>query len=315
MLNRIIGQYKGAEPGPLVIIFGAIHGNEPAGIHAIESVFRMLDVAADHDPLFTVSGKIIGLIGNLRALATGQRFLEKDLNRIWTIENLRHILEMDSESEQGEYREMAELYEIIRMEIRDAQPEVLILLDLHTTSAEGGIFSIPSDDKASLRLAKELHAPVILGLLGGIEGTLLDFAAGKHFNVGPYPAHTLGIAFEAGQHDDPLSVSRSISAILSCLQTCGAIQPEEADNEHDRILKQHSAQFPKVTRLNHVHHIMPGDTFRMRPGYVNFQPVQIGEYLADDVGGPILAPNKGLILMPLYQAKGSDGFFIVQEVK
>jgi succinylglutamate desuccinylase len=52
----------------------------------------------------------------------------------------------------------------------------------------------------------------------------------------------------------------------------------------------------------------------MRPGYVNFQPIQQGEHLANDTTGPVLAPEDGLILMPLYQPQGSDGFFVVQEI-
>lgn len=314
MVHRIIGQFTGKEPGPLAILFGAIHGNEPAGIRAIEEVFRILDRQATRDPAFDVKGTVIGLVGNLEAFAAGQRFLEKDLNRIWTIDHLQRVLQTEAGHRHGDDREMAALYEIIRQKVRDIQPETLVLLDLHTTSAEGGIFCIPADDNGSLRLAKELHAPVILGLLGGINGTLLDFAAGKHFEVGAYPKYTVGVAFEAGQHEDPLSVSRSISAILACLKACGALKPEALESAYDQVLEQHNASFPKVTRLRHAHHIRQGDAFRMRPGYVNFQPVRAGEHLADDAGGPILAPDKGLILMPLYQTKGSDGFFIVEEV-
>jgi len=42
-LERIIGSYAGSKKGPLLICFGGIHGNEPAGIQAIEEVFERLD--------------------------------------------------------------------------------------------------------------------------------------------------------------------------------------------------------------------------------------------------------------------------------
>jgi succinylglutamate desuccinylase len=222
---------------------------------------------------------------------------------------------MDKNQLSGEDLELFEIHQLLHEEIRDTLPEALVLLDLHTTSAEGGIFCIPTDDQASLRLAKELHAPVILGLLEGLTGTLLHFASGNHFEYGGRPKHTLGVAFEGGQHDDPFSVSRSISAIISCLRACGAIRPEDVDNRHEAILRQFSNRLPKVTTLRHIHHIRPGDSFIMRPGYVNFQSVALGEHLADDATGPILSPENGLILMPLYQAKGSDGFFIVETVE
>ncbi|MBK8705758.1 MAG: hypothetical protein IPN33_20820 [Saprospiraceae bacterium] len=71
---------------------------------------------------------------------------------------------------------------------------------------------------------------------------------------------------------------------------------------------------PKVAELVTSHRVHPGDQFQMRPGYANFQPVQRGELLAHDAGGPITAISDGLILMPLYQPQGSDGFFIVKPV-
>lgn len=53
----------------------------------------------------------------------------------------------------------------------------------------------------------------------------------------------------------------------------------------------------------------------MRPGYVNFQPIARGETLASDWRGPIRADESGLILMPLYQALGDDGFFVARVVR
>ncbi|MBK6930548.1 MAG: succinylglutamate desuccinylase/aspartoacylase family protein [Saprospirales bacterium] len=314
-MNRIIGTYTGSEPGALVVVFGAVHGNEPAGVLALQELFRMLEKEPTVNPGFTFRGKLIGLIGNRQAFATGSRYIDRDLNRLWTAVHIRRIQQTPSTERQAEDRELAELLELIHNEIQNNRPEALILLDLHTTSADGGIFCIPSDDKSSLRLAKELHAPVILGMLEGLEGTLLHHAAGNHFQIGGYPCYSCGAAFEAGQHDDPLSVSRSIAAVVNCLRAAGCIQPEDVDSRHESILKAFSDPLPKVTHLRHVHRIRPGDAFYMRPGYFNFQPIQKGEHLADDTTGPVLAPEDGLILMPLYQPQGSDGFFVVREIE
>jgi len=313
-MERIIGTHTGTEAGALVLIFGAVHGNEPAGVQALQEIFSMLEKEPDSNPGFEFRGRLVGLIGNLQAYSTQKRFLDRDLNRLWTPTNLLRIQQADRIGLQGEDRELAELLEIIHEEIQTYRPEALVLLDLHTTSADGGIFCIPSDDRASLRLAKELHAPVILGMLEGLEGTLLHFAAGNHFEICGYPKYSIGAAFESGQHNDPLSVSRSIAAIVNCLRAAGCIREEDVDSRHESILRAFSDPLPKVTRLRHVHHIRPGDAFDMRPGYVNFQPIQKGEHLANDVTGPVLAPEDGLILMPLYQPQGSDGFFVVAEI-
>lgn len=313
-MNRIIGQFGHDHPGALVLIFGALHGNEPAGVRAAEAVFEMLEKEQARNPHFRFSGKVAGILGNRQAFGTGQRFVHKDLNRQWTTDNIRRIAQYDASGLSGEDLEIAELLSVIHDQIRSCCPEVVVLLDLHTTSAEGGIFCIPTDEKASLRLARALHAPVILNLFEGVEGTLLRYAADGHLQADAYPRHTFGAAFEAGQHNDPLSVSRSVAAIVHCLRATGCIGPEDLPNPYEAVLAGYSENLPKVTRLRHVHHIRPGDDFRMRPGYVNFQPVSAGEHLADDVTGPILSPYDGLMLMPLYQPKGSDGFFIVEEL-
>jgi succinylglutamate desuccinylase len=50
----------------------------------------------------------------------------------------------------------------------------------------------------------------------------------------------------------------------------------------------------------------------MREGYKNFQAIKAGEVLADDKNGEIVAPEDCLLLMPLYQRQGTDGFFLVK---
>jgi succinylglutamate desuccinylase len=313
-MNRIIGRHIGTAPGPFVVVFAALHGNEPAGVRALEKVLQMLEQAQTATPGLDFHGQLLAIVGNRQAFAGGQRFLKKDLNRLWTPANIQRIRETDRAMLEAEDLEIAELLDLLRDELAASKSETLVLLDLHTTSADGGIFCIPTDDAPSLRLAKQLHAPVILGLLQGIQGTLLQFATENRFGLGGFPKQTLGVAFEGGQHHDPLSVSRLVSGTLNCLRACGCIAENALMSTHDAILKSYSEQLPKVTRIRHVHHIRPGDQFEMRPGFVNFQPVQKDEVLAEDVEGPILAPDDCLILMPLYQKQGSDGFFLVEEI-
>jgi succinylglutamate desuccinylase len=52
----------------------------------------------------------------------------------------------------------------------------------------------------------------------------------------------------------------------------------------------------------------------MNTGFENFDPVKKGQVLAVDKNGPIRAVESGLILMPLYQKLGDDGFFLGREV-
>lgn len=308
--QRLIGSYTGAEKGPLLLIIGGMHGNEPAGVHALELLFKMLEVEPITNPQFRFRGRLVGLRGNLRALRENTRYIDKDLNRSWIPEHIEQLKKQDRRTLQNEDLELLEILDLIRREQHHYQPEETIILDIHTTTAYGGIFSIATDHPESIRLAIELHAPVITGMLKGIKGTSLHYFNGTNF-----PGKTIPVVFEAGQHREVLSVNRAIAAIINCMRTAGCVRPEHVQNRHDTLLVEYSKGLPKVAELLSIHKIEPGDQFVMEPGYSNFQPVKKGELVAHDRHGPIFTEEDGLILMPLYQKQGNDGYFLVKEVE
>ena len=306
--KRIIGRYDGQEKGPLLLCFAGMHGNEPAGVEALEILFKMLEIEPITNPDFRFRGRLLGLKGNVRALGEKDRYLEVDLNRIWTPENVARVKQTPRESLSAEFLELREMVELIETEAATYRPRRIVFLDLHTTSATGGIFSIATDDPESLRIAVELHAPVIKGMLQGLQGTTLHYFRKENLGV-----PTVGVVFEAGQHDDPLSVNRIIAAVTNCMRTIGCVRAEDVENRHDQLLIEFSRNLPKVSELILCHRINEDDNFRMRPNFHNFQPIRRGELLAHDRHGPIYAQTDGLILMPLYQRRGSDGFFLIRK--
>lgn len=309
-MERIIGKYTGVERGPLLICLAGMHGNEPAGIRALESLFQMLEVEPMVNPDFHFCGRIIGLRGNVQALRLQQRFLEKDLNRQFTPENVQRVRQLPIAQLTAEDLELRQLLEAVEEEIADYHPECLYFLDLHTTTADGGIFAITTDDETSIRIGVELHAPVITGMLKGLRGTTLHY-----FNTENLGVPTVAITFEAGQHDDPLSVNRAIAAIVNCLRTIDCVKAEHVENRHDQLLQDYARHLPKVAHLIKSHPIHDNDGFTMVPGYQNFQKVKKGETLAYDHNGPIIVEIDARVLMPHYQQQGNDGFFLVKEVK
>lgn len=294
----------------MLVVIGAMHGNEPAGVKAIDLMAKMLEVEPVTNPDFAYRGMMIGIIGNLKAYERGERFIDKDLNRQWTDENVQMIRATGIEQLDNEKREIKEILNLLQEEIDTYKPEEIVVLDLHTTSSYGGIFSIPSHDPRSLEIAVELHAPVVTGMLEGIKGTSLHF-----FNTQNMGVDTRAVVFESGQHMEPLSVNRAIAAITNCMRTIGSVDPGSVENRHDRILVDYSRDLPKVTRLIGRHATYPQDQFKMMPDYNNFQKVSKGEVLATDISGSIVAHADGRILMPLYQKQGEDGFFLVQEIE
>jgi len=308
MNSRIIGKYTEDKTGPLFICLGAMHGNEPAGVEAINELLKLLEAEPSKNPSFNFKGCFIGMIGNMKAFKMGKRFIERDINRQWTEQTITHIQTKPLETLQSEEKEMLEILNIIRAEIQSKSYTRCVILDLHTTSSEGGIFTIPSKYPDSLKIALELHAPVIKGMLDGLKGTTLHY-----FTNDVLPIETTAVTFESGQHLDVYSSKRAIAAIINCMRTIGCVESAHVENKHDELLIEYSKELPRCSELVYRHHINDGDDFVMQANYKNFQAIKKGELLAHDKHGPIYSKFDGRILMPLYQSQGEDGFFIVKE--
>lgn len=307
--QRLIGEHVGENTDILLVCFGAMHGNEPAGLRAIELVLKMLEIEPIKNKDFRLNGKFLGLIGNLKALELKKRFIDKDLNRMFTDENVEKIMNNNSADLINEQKELYELINYIKEEVALCKPKKLVVLDLHTTSSDGGIFTICRRDDEAIRIAKALHAPVVLGMLDGLRGTTLHY-----FRKDTMGVETIGLTFESGQHEQQLSVNRAIAGIISVMREIGMINAEDVENYHEEILKEFSENLPSLTLLVDRYDIGENDTFRMRPGYSNFQTVKEGEFLAWNNAGKILAKASGRILMPLYQDQGEDGYFIIKDI-
>ena len=85
-IPRVLGSYGGSAPGPLVICIGGMHGNEPAGVFAMQRVLRSL-----HETQPAFRGELLTLSGNRAALARRCRYIAQDLNRLWTADRIAAI--------------------------------------------------------------------------------------------------------------------------------------------------------------------------------------------------------------------------------
>jgi succinylglutamate desuccinylase len=107
------------------------------------------------------------------------------------------------------------------------------------------------------------------------------------------------------------------AATWVALVASGMLRPEDVPDlaDHRQRLLAAARDVPRVIEVRHRHPISPHDLFRMRPGYRNFQRVRRGDALAEDRFGEVRAREGGLLLLPLYQGKGDDGFFLSREVR
>lgn len=300
--NYIIGTHHGETPGPLFVCVGGMHGNESAGVKAIELLLKMIEVEPITNPDFKFRGHFLGLLGNPKAYARNVRYIERDMNRCWK-------QELIDTSRIEEVKSIRSLLRIINTYIDQYQPEEVFFLDLHTTSSDGGIFSIVTDELSSIELARGINAPIIKGFIHEIKGTSIQYVNSKSLGI-----NTTSLVFESGQHTDPLSVNRSIAALICCLRNARCINTQDVENRHIEILKEYARDLPEVTQLLYRHQVSETDQFEMFPGYKNFQMIQEGEPLAKDRHGTVVSPYPGLILLPLYQKQGSDGFFIIKQL-
>lgn len=307
--DRVICRYDSGHKGPLLICIGAMHGNEPAGVKAIEFVHKMLEVEPIKNQDFNYKGRFIGIVGNLQAFNKNKRFFDKDLNRQFRKDHINNLFARDASELINEDKELVELIQLVRQEINAYNPSQLIVLDLHTTSSFGGIFTICKKEKAIVNIATSLHAPIVFGIIEGLKGTTLHYFIDENMGI---PTHA--ITFESGQHTEPLSINRAIAGIICLMREIGAVQESDVENYHEEILKKFSEDLPKLTQLVEHHPIEEEDNFQMKNGFKNFQYLEKDTHLAKDKNGSIFTKNSGYLLMPLYQKQGEDGYFIVQKI-
>ncbi|MGB0431670.1 MAG: hypothetical protein ACPGLV_14440, partial [Bacteroidia bacterium] len=139
--EHILGQKIGEGKKQLLIAIASIHGNEPAGVKAIERVFKVL---INSDKNF--KGAFIGMAGNLLAIRHNKRYLKTDLNRIWTESDLEIADSIDSAIEFPDHFQLKTLKKTIDYYLNLGYEKVCIV-DLHTTSANGGVFIVCPDNE------------------------------------------------------------------------------------------------------------------------------------------------------------------------
>lgn len=299
--KRIHALIDTKSPGNQLICLAAIHGNEVAGLTATNNISTRLSTDCRLE-----NGRMVILNGNIKAVEKGVRYIHKDLNRLWSETIINHAYTLSESNRTEEETELIQLYETIKNLTCDYRGNTL-LLDLHTTSAKGGAFSIIPGNHESYQLAKKLGVPVIKDVEKVLKTTVMSY-----YNSKGIP----GMAFEAGQHIDPASAEIMEAAIWVALDHLSMISSNPSNRLHkaQEILKNASYHgMPPEVRFLYRHHVSPEDGFRMKPGFLNFDPVKEGQVLAHDKTGQIVSPYSGLLLMPLYQSQGEDGFFIVEE--
>jgi len=299
--EHLVGEFVGDENGTSLVVFGSVHGNEKSGVIAMREIAPKLKQIEAR-----LNGRVYFLAGNTRAINANVRFIDHDLNRHWTPENIaQNSPGSEVSADAVEDVEQRELLKIVGRVFSTAADEIYTM-DLHSTSAESSPFAMIGDTLRNREFAQKFPATFLLGIEEQLDSTILEYIN----NLG---AVTLG--FEAGQHSDRNTIESQKALIWLALLNSGIISEDQADRDkYEGILRRAMGNEKRIIEIRHRQAISASDNFKMKPGYKNFQAVKKGEVLADDKNGEIRAKETSLILMPLYQSQGSDGFFLGREI-
>lgn len=296
LVPRMIGRYSSGHKGPLLLMFGGVHGNEPSGIKALQNVFKELENTKPD-----IAGTVVGIAGNRQALKQEVRFLDEDLNRVWTKENI------ENPSDTYEQKEMLAIINVIEHLESEINYTQRYFVDCHTTSASTLPFISVQDVNDNDKWAHRFPTYIIKGFSDIVSGCVDQYLSSLGIT---------GFVFEAGQHESTTSVENHEGIIWLAMQEACQLNLKELTNYPDcvdKFLKKNSPG-QKTYEIYYRHDVKDGDTFKMIPGFENFQKIKEGELLAHHNGKEVRSRWNASIHMPLYQKQGSDGFFIIKEV-
>lgn len=297
-VERILGKIEGAKPGPTVVFFGGIHGNETSGVFALKDALAGINSAY-------VKGTIYGIAGNLEALKKHIRFVKDDLNRLWTKQQIRKI--EDKTVLNPDEAELLELHTILNDILKTNQPP-FYFVDLHTTSSKTLPFITINDALINRKFSQQFPVPIVLGIEEYLNGPLLSY-----INQMGY----VSLGFESGQHDDFSAITNNIAFVYLTLVYSGVLKEEAVINfsKYHEQLKQQANNTNTIFEVIYLHKILKNERFKMLNGFKSFELIKKGTKLAISNTAEITAPYSGSIFMPLYQKRGAEGFFIIKPIK
>ncbi|MBD80090.1 MAG: aspartoacylase [Crocinitomicaceae bacterium] len=302
-VERYIGKFENDPSEPTVIVFGGIHGNEPSGVFALNTVCNHI-----RSNNLNLKGNFYALSGNLCALPEGKRYCEVDLNRIWSEELIRKIESrggLNGEARKEDIQ-MQELLVEIKQILKRSSGEIYFI-DLHSTSSQSCPFIPINDTMANRRFARKFPVPTVLGIEEFLDGPLLSFIN---------EIDHIALGFEGGQHDEKSAIQNHIAFVGLVLYYSGCISEYEIPDYKTYLnnLREAGKKEKGIYEILHRYGVEDAEKFEMKEGFKSFDPIEEDQFLATYDGEKITAKENGKIFMPLYQNQGDDGFFIIRKV-
>ena len=293
--QRFIGSYSSGNDGGLLIVSAGVHGNEPSGVIAFKNVLEILEKERPE-----IQGTIVGVYGNRPALQKEVRYIDEDLNRTWTVNNVQNKITDSTEKK--------EMFDIINALGHYPQHDfsASYFLDCHTTSSDSLPYISVQETGGNDAWAHQFPTHIIRGFSDIVSGCIDHYLSRSGYT---------GFVFEGGQHQSKHAVTHHTGMIWSVIEKSCRLDLQTLTHfpESVKNLRKYKNE-QKTFEIVYRHEIKDGESFAMQPGFENFQPIQKGDLLAIHNHEEIKSEWNAFIFMPLYQSKGNDGFFIVESV-
>ncbi len=280
-----ITRFETLIPGPHLVVFGAVHGNETCGTNAIRRLIHELNSGM----VLTKGSLTCVPICNPKAYENGTRFYQRNLNRAL------YIKESPKDYE--------DLIDPVLCGLLD---QADVLLDLHSYASQGGPFGFLGNTSV-----QEIAYCRSLGIDNFVYGWSDAFGkveADPRDNMGTVEyARSVGCiatTIECGHHlnDDAADIAyRTIRHALEHLQMITSDRGEDVVTppaDHQRFVQMRSVFF-KQKEGNTTH------------PWKHYDTVAKNDVLATYADGDtIIAPEDGVIILPKLQAEvGGEWFY------
>jgi succinylglutamate desuccinylase len=254
---RVVGKSEGLQ----VVIFGSIHGDEPAGYLAIKELLTQFASGE----LQLQRGFLTLAVGNELGLDRGVREVEHNLNRLF----------------KPDLKSPPRCYEERRAEeLKGLLEGAAYMLDLHATSEPTRPFIMC--EAPVLEEAREMgFARIVMGwsdlgdeTLGGDTESYFNSIGGKGFTL------------ESGQRDAADGPVNAIDAARRFLSHTGLLAYEAGGDDRPAVYKLFTSI--KVDE----------PTFRYSRPFSSFDELAEGELIGSDIGKVHHAPEECVVIMP-----------------
>ncbi|HEY6895324.1 MAG TPA: succinylglutamate desuccinylase/aspartoacylase family protein [Rhodanobacteraceae bacterium] len=252
-------------PGPRVVMFSGVHGDEISGIHAVEKLF--FDFFTGARTLRTGTRTLAR--ANAEAIAAERRYLKHNLNRMYKDD---YGPEIDRNA--YEYRRAQELKSILR--------QCDYFLDLHSAPIAQEPFLIA--EQHAIDFFAELGLPYIITGWNKFSGGTTGGDGENYANAHGAKAATL----ESGSHFEKRSNDVAYRTVVTMLSLLGMIDAvADAKREEAEIIDMYAV----VTK--------EADDFRYVGDVRNFQRLARNEAFAYQGGKPITVAEDSILLIPM----------------